>query len=72
MEWIKGDIAQITDKTHSWYPCLVIVSEVKSWGIQGCVLVPESNDGSKPVGQAYNRLEYAKIVRVGKAEITPE
>ncbi len=34
-------------------------------------LVPNSNDGSKPVGHAYNRLKFAQIDIVGTANIVP-
>ena len=33
-----GDIIQITDDANPWFPCLLVVSEVKSWGVQACVL----------------------------------
>ncbi len=68
----EGDIVQIIDEADAWYPCLLIVTEPKSWGVQACALVPESNDGSQPPGQAYRRLAYAKIEKVGTAEVVPQ
>lgn len=65
----KWDIVQIVDSKHPWFPCLLIVDEVKSWGVQAYVLVPSSNDGSKPPSLAVNRLEYDEIVRVGASAI---
>lgn len=62
-----GDIVQITDPDHHWYPCLVIVSEVKSWGIQGYLSIPQDNTGN--VGNAYIRLINEVIEPVGKAVI---
>jgi hypothetical protein len=50
-----GDIVQITDESHHWYPCLIIVTEVKSWGIQGYITIP-SNDNN-PNGNAFIRLK---------------
>lgn len=67
----RGDIVQITDPEHPWYPCLLIVGEVKSWGVQACVLSPGSNDGSKPPGEFWNRLATVRFEVVGKARIVP-
>jgi hypothetical protein len=64
-----ADIVQIIDKEHPWYPCLLIVSEVKSWGVQACVLIPKSNDGSEAPAEAYNRLSFEKIAKVGEAKV---
>lgn len=72
MEYKSGDIVQIIDESDPWYPAVLIVTETKSWGIQGCVIMPIANDGSRPTGQAYKRLEHAKIKKVGEAEIIPE
>lgn len=65
------DIVQITDATHPWFPCLLVVSEVKSWGVQAFACVPKSNDGSAPPGQAYNRLRWDQVEHVGTAVIIP-
>jgi hypothetical protein len=65
------DIVQITDATHAWYPCLMVVSEVKTWGVQAWAFIPKSNDGSEPPGQAYNRLRWAQVEKVGTAIIVP-
>lgn len=62
-----GDIVQITDPNHHWYPCLIIVSEVKSWGIQGYISIPNDNQGN--VGNAYIRLPNESFEMVGKAVI---
>lgn len=74
MEFIeinKGDIVQIVDEEHAWFPALLIVDEVKNWGVVAFALIPQKNDGSEPVGRAYNRLSFAKIERVGEANIIP-
>jgi hypothetical protein len=44
-----GDIVQAR-RGHDWFPCLVIVTEVRSWGIRGYTSVPREGD-------AYIRLE---------------
>lgn len=66
MEELKeGDIIQITDETNKWFPCLLIVSEVKSWGVQAYITIPK-NDGT-PLGNAYYRIENGKFEKVGSA-----
>jgi len=63
----KGDIVQITDQAHAWFPCLLIVDEVKSWGVQAGCLCPQSNDAHQMPATAYNQLKWEQIERVGKA-----
>ena len=68
----RGNIVQITDEAHAWYPALLIVGERKPWGVQAVTIVPESNDGSKPPIQYWNRLSWDQIERVGIAVVVPE
>ena len=65
----QGDIVQIIDETHPWVPALLVVDEVKSWGVQAYVIVPQKNDGSEQCGQYFNRLTSDKIKKVGKVVI---
>ena len=67
----KGSIIQITDEKHVWFPALLIVSEVKTWGVQAYCLMPHSN-AENDVRQAYNRLEFSKFEVVGKAVFDSE
>jgi hypothetical protein len=63
-----GDVVQI-DPSHDarFGGCFLLVTEVKSWGVQGFVAVPD-----KPsAGEAYYRVGFAKIVRIGRAEWAP-
>jgi hypothetical protein len=46
-----GDIVQVNPELDTFGGCMVVVSEVKSWGIQGYV----QNAGQD--GQAYIRLK---------------
>lgn len=71
MDYAAGDIVQIIDRADPWYPCLLVVTEPKSWGVQGCVMMPSSNEQQDSVGQAYRRLPFDKIKKVGLAEIIP-
>ncbi len=68
----QGTIIQITDDTHPWFPALLIVDEVKSWGVQACCMIPENNQTPKSCGHAYNRLNTGTFKVVGEAEIYPE
>lgn len=68
----RGDIVQITDETHAWYPALLIVGERKSWGVQAVAIIPKSNDGSELPAQAWNRLTWDQIECVGIATVVPE
>ena len=54
------DVIQIKPE-HKWAGCLAIVSEVKSFGCEAYVEVPQG-------GSAYIRLKKEDYVYVGKAE----
>lgn len=56
----KGDIVQITNIEHTWFPCLIIVDDIKSFGIQGYAICPGE-------GEAYIRLKKEDYSKVGKA-----
>ena len=66
----KGDIVQIVDPMHHWYPCLIIVDEVKAWGIQGYMSVV--GEGNRTSGEAYIRLEANQFEKVGTALVIRE
>ena len=71
-DYIKGDVVQITDQEDAWFPCLIVVSELKSFGVQGYIVIP-TNDKSEVNGQAYRRLRFEKIEWVGRVIIdTPD
>ena len=58
---IKNAVVQVNEKgQQDWIGCLVQVSEVKGWGIQGWVHIPKS-------GQAYIRLKWEEIDYIGQA-----
>lgn len=65
----KGDIVQIIDEKHPWFPCLLIVDEVKSWGVQAACLIPNSNK-QHDVGRAINRLKTEQVEVVGVARFS--
>ena len=57
-----NDIVQV-GLDHEWVGCLVVVTEVKTWGIQGYVQVPMQ-------GAAYVRLKNEDFEKVGEAVYT--
>ena len=66
----KGDIIQITNQEHDWYPALLIVDEPKSFGCQAYAIHLEGRGRSN--GVAYNRLNAEDYQRVGRAVIDTE
>lgn len=56
---IKGDVIQINEN-HKWKGCLAVVDEVKSWGVQAYVPVPQD-------GNAFIRLMHGDYEYIGKA-----
>ena len=60
-----GDIVQI-DPEHDprFGGCLMVVTELKSWGVQGHVAIPHEGGPQ----QAYYRCPFENMERVGHAE----
>jgi hypothetical protein len=46
--------------------CMLVVTELKSWGVQGYVQALGRDDN--PGGQAYYRANWEEIIKVGRAE----
>lgn len=59
-----GDIIQIKPP-HAWAYCILMVSEVKSFGCQAYIEIPDK-------GQAYIRLNKNEYIKVGRAEYVPD
>jgi len=62
MDLSRGDIVQIVDEEHHWFPALIIVDEVKGFGCQGYIDIPGK-------GSAYIRLKTEEFEVVGKAHL---
>lgn len=60
-----GDIIQITQPTHHWHPCLLVVDSVYAGGVLAYALIPR-NDG-QPTGHAYLRVRQEDYEIVGRA-----
>lgn len=58
----KNDVIQINEKFKGtgWIGCLMIVDEVKSWGVQAYLHVPMQGD-------AYLRIKHGEFDVIGKA-----
>lgn len=54
-----GDIVQVQPGVETFGACMIVVTEVKSWGIQGYM----QNAGQE--GQAYIRLKFEDIEPTG-------
>lgn len=64
-----NDVVQITPVIESKFRgCFMVVTEVKSWGVQGFISIPT---GPEMPGAAYYRVPFEQVVRIGKAEWTP-
>jgi hypothetical protein len=62
----KNSVVQINEKGQDgWIGCLVQVSDVKSWGIQGWVAIPMG-------GAAYIRVKNEQFDYIGEAVLAPE
>lgn len=62
-----NDIVQITNPDHKWFRALIIVDEIKSFGIRGYAVMPSNDDIG--CGDAYIRLQAADYELVGRAII---
>jgi len=60
-----NDVVQIDPASDEVFgACFMIVTEVKSWGVQGYVQVPGKGDDG---GRGYYRCKYENLSFVGKA-----
>lgn len=59
-----GDVIQADPAACRWGPVLVIVTEVKSWGVMGYFFVVNSEGDAAP---AYIRIAHNAYARIGTA-----
>lgn len=60
----EGDLIQVNeDGPYHWFRCILVVDEVKSWGVQAYCTIPGTR-GDNP-GDAYMRLEWHEFDKVG-------
>lgn len=58
----KGTIIQVINPKHDWYPSVLIVKEIKEFGVQAYMTIPTK-------GEAYVRIEYKDLKVVGHAKV---
>ncbi|MFA5608500.1 MAG: hypothetical protein WDA07_15245 [Leucobacter sp.] len=63
-----GDIVQITDERPGLLGALLMVEEVKPWGVQGFIHHVTSFEESTRI---YLRLEHGRFERIGAAVMVP-
>lgn len=70
---LVGSVVQITQVDGpdrlGWLGAFVLVTEVKSWGIQGFVHVVEAHDTPS---RAFIRLPWDQITWIGESVLTPD
>ena len=59
-----GDVIQANEEAKEWVGCLLIVEEVKDWGVIAGLKIPQQ-------GTAYIRLKFTEFEKIGKAVLVP-
>lgn len=57
---VKSEVIQVNETIPEWTGCLMIVDEVKQWGVVAGMRVPGK-------GTAYLRLKHDQYERIGRA-----
>lgn len=65
----RGDLIQITDATHHWFPAILVVDEVEAFGVQAACVVPQGSAAPGSTEPDFIRLEPADFERVGRAVV---
>lgn len=70
-EQIKvGSVVQVDPEYDKLFAgCFLLVTELKSWGVQGFVAMPKSRD--ELPGAAYYRVAWENLAYIGQAEWMP-
>lgn len=55
------EIVQANQRVPHWFRCLVVVDEIRSWGVQGYTTIPDRGG----TGDAYIRLTWDEIDKTG-------
>lgn len=59
-----GDLIQVNeDGPVNWFRVILIVDEVRTWGVQAYAVIPAAH--GQPSGDAYMRLEWQEFDVVG-------
>lgn len=60
----SGTVVQCNEEAINWCGCLILVTDVYSWGVQGFVKIPTQGD-------AFIRLNWSQIEFIGQAVLVP-
>ena len=63
-----GDVVQITDERPGIRGALLLVEEVRTWGVQGFIHHVNTFEESSRI---YLRLEHHQFERIGRAVLAP-
>ena len=61
----KGDVIQVNENGNDWAGCLMIVDDVRKWGVQAYMHIPNS-------GEAFLRVGYDQMERIGRAVLVAQ
>lgn len=66
-----GSVVQLNERASDecYIGCLLIVTEVRSWGVQGFIPVP--HERGKPAGHVFLRPKWEALEWVGTAVLQP-
>lgn len=60
----KNDVIQVNENIPDWCGCLMIVEEVKDWGVMAGMRIPFK-------GSTYLRLKFEDIEYIGESVFVP-
>lgn len=58
-----GDVIQVNDTVEHWFRCLMVVDEVKGWGVQAYCTIP--GERGRAAGDAFMRLQWEEFDLIG-------
>jgi hypothetical protein len=60
----ENDLIQVNeDGPENWFRCILVVDEVKSWGVQAYAIIPQARD--KVSADAFMRLTWNEFDTLG-------
>lgn len=64
-----GDLIQVNEKVPHWWRCVLVVDEMKSWGVQAYCTIPGSGQERGRSADAYMRLQWDEFDPLGASSI---
>jgi len=68
----NGDVVQIINEEHRWFPCLLIVDKVKSYGVEAYTITPTFIGGISSITTAPTQLLDSDIKFIGHSKVIIE